>query len=67
MPLGGLGAEALLATRDELAGQRDFGHEDERLLPVRESLGDRLEIDFGLARPGDAVEEGHGEAIARIG
>ena len=49
MPLGRLGAEALLATRDELAGQRDFGHEDERLLPARESLGDRLEIDFGLA------------------
>src|SRR6185295_18856281 len=67
MPLGGLGAEALLATGDELAGERDLGHEDESLFALGKSLGDRLEIDLGLARTGHAVEERHGEAIARIG
>ena len=67
MPFGGLGAEALLAAGDEMAGQRDFGHEHERLLALRQCGGDRLEIDFGLAGAGDAVEQRHGEAVIHIG
>ena len=67
MPFGGLGAEALLAAGDEMAGERDLGHEHERLLALRERRGDRLEINFGLARAGDAVEQRHGEAVVHIG
>ena len=35
-------------------------------LPLRERLGDGLEIDFGLAGAGDAVEQGHAEARAEM-
>ena len=66
VPLGGLGAEALLAAGEEGAGERDLGHEHERLLPALQALRDRLEIDLGLAGAGDAVEQGHGEAVARV-
>ena len=67
MPFGWLGAEALLAAGDEMAGERDLGHEHQRLLALRERCGDRLEIDFGLAGAGDAVEQSHGEAVLHIG
>ena len=67
MPFGGPRAEALLAAGDELAGERDLRHQHEHLLPARERRGDRLEIDFGLARAGDAVEQAHGEAVFGIG
>ena len=36
-------------------------------MPARERRGDRLEIDFRLARAGDAVEQGHREAVFGIG
>ena len=67
MPFGRLGAEALLAAGDELAGEGNLGHQHERLLALRERRGDGLEIDLGLARAGDAVEQRHGEAVARVG
>ena len=66
MPFGGPGAEALLAAGDELAGQRDLGHEHQRLLAAFETLGDGLEIDLRLARAGDAVEQGYGKAVAGV-
>ena len=67
MPFGGPRAEALLAAGDELAGQRDFGHQHEHLLAERQGRGNRLEIDFGLARAGHAVEQAHAETVAGIG
>ena len=67
MPLGGARAETLLATGDELRGERDLGHEHEDLPAARERGGDRLEIDFRLARAGDAVEQRHGEAALGVG
>ncbi len=67
VPFGGAGAETLLAAGDELAGERDLGHQHEHLTPPRQRGCDRLEIDFGLAGAGDAVEQRHGEAAARIG
>ena len=66
MPLGGTGAEALLAAGDELAGERDLGHQHEHLAPARQRSRNRLEIDFRLARACDAVEQAHGETAAGI-
>ena len=59
MPFGGPRAEALLAAGDELTGQRDLGHQHQRLLALPKGLRDRLEIDLGLARAGDTVEQGN--------
>ena len=67
MPLGRARAETLLAAVDELTGECDLGHEHEHLPAARERRRDRLEIDFGLARAGDPVEQRHGEAAAGIG
>jgi len=66
MPLGGLRAEAFLAAGDKLTGERDLRHQHQRLAATLETLGDGLEIDFRLAGAGDAVEQGHGEAVARV-
>ena len=46
-------------TIEELPGQRDLRHQDQRLFAAPDDFGDRLEIDFGLARAGDAVEQRH--------
>ena len=57
MPGHRIAAEAGGEALQEGLGQRDFGEQDERLAALPERLGDRLEIDFGLARAGDAVEQ----------
>ena len=57
MPLGRAGAETLLAAGNELIGERDLGHQHQHLLAACQRGGDGLEIDFGLARAGDAVEQ----------
>src|SRR5262249_16992879 len=67
MPLGRTCAEALLAAGNELPGQRNLGYQHQRLLTASKRSGDRLEIDFGLARAGDAVEQAYREAAAGIG
>ena len=58
MPFGGRGGEACGEPRVPLGAQRDFGEQDERLATRAERGGYGLEIDLGLARAGDAVEEG---------
>ncbi len=45
-------------------GQRDLGEQDKDLHTLPNRLGDGLEIDFGLARTGDAVEQDRVEAFA---
>ena len=63
MPLAGPAAEALLEPLQELAGQRDFGQQDQHLaVPPAQRIRDRLEIDLGLARAGHAVEQRRAEA-----
>ncbi len=57
MPFGGAGAETRREAVEELRGQRDFRQQDERLTPGAQRRGDRLEIDFRLARAGDAFEQ----------
>ena len=49
--------EAQREAVEKLAGQRYFRHQDQRLLAATDDLGDRLEIDLGLARTGDAIEQ----------
>ena len=63
MPGDRLAAEAGGEAGQEGLGQRDFGEQDQRLLALPDRLGDRLEIDLGLARSGDAVEQDRVEAL----
>ncbi len=42
---------------EELRGERDLRHQDEALPAAPDRVGDCLEIHFGLARAGDAVEQ----------
>ena len=64
MPGDRRAAEARLEALEERLGQRDLGQQDQRLLPLAQALGDRLEIDLGLARAGDSVEQHRVEALA---
>ena len=57
VPLRGPGAEARLDPVEELDRERDLGQEHQRLPPAPQRLGDRLEIDLGLPRPGDPLEQ----------
>ena len=64
MPGDGRAAEPRFEAFEERLGQRDLGKEDERLLSLAQAFGDRFEIDFGLARAGDAVEQDRIETLA---
>ena len=57
VPLGRPRAEAGGETVEELRRQRDLRQQHQRLPPGAQGRGDRLEIDFGLARAGDAFEQ----------
>ena len=67
MPLRRGASEALLETAQELTGERDLGQHDERLPTFLEGAGDGLEIDLGLARAGDTVDERDGEVAGIYG
>ena len=62
MPFGRTHAEALGEAIEKLRGQRDLRHQDQHLLVAPDRFGHRLEIDLGLARAGDAVDQRHREA-----
>src|SRR6185369_3056656 len=64
MPSHGLAAEARLEALQERFGQGDFGEQNQRLLSLTEALGNRFEIDLGLARARNAVEQNGIEALA---
>ena len=57
MPFRRPHAEALGEAVEELRGERDLRHQDQRLPAAPDRFGHRLEIDLGLARAGDAVEQ----------
>ncbi len=61
MPFGRPCAEALGEAVEKAVGERDLRQQDQRLLAAAQGFGDRLEIDLGLARAGDAVEQMHRE------
>ncbi len=50
---------------EELRGERDFRHQDQCLTPVADVVGDGLEIDFGLAGAGDAVDQEGGKSAVQ--
>ena len=62
MPFQRTHAETLGEAIEELSGQRDLRHQDQRLLSAPDDFRNRLEIDFRLARTGDAVEQRDMEA-----
>ena len=55
-------AEAVLEAAQEVLGQRDLGEQDQHLPAALQRGGDPLEIAFGLARSGHAVEQEGPEA-----
>ena len=57
MPFCRAHAEAGGEAVEELRGERDLRHQDEALPAAADAVRHRLEIDFGLSRAGDAVEE----------
>ena len=57
MPFGRPRAEARGETVEKLRRERDFRHQDQGLAAFAQRRGDSLEIDFGLARAGDAFEQ----------
>ena len=67
MPGDRRAAEARLEALEEWLGERDLGQQDQRLFVLPQALGDRLEIDLGLARAGDSVEQHRIEALADRG
>ena len=64
MPFGRAHAEAAGEAIEELSGERNFRHQDEHLAAGRERRRDRFEINFGLARAGDAFEQRRRETAA---
>ena len=64
MPQRRRDAEAALEALQPLRGQRDLRQQHQRLPARRAGCGDRLEIDLGLARAGDAVEQRDAEKRA---
>ncbi len=57
MPFARTRAKAILHPRKELCRQRDFGQEDQRLPPLPQTFGHRLEVDLGLAGPGHPLQK----------
>ena len=50
-------AEARLEAPDGLRRERDLGHEHDHALAALERRGGRAQVDLGLARAGDAVQQ----------
>ena len=65
MPFRRAHAEARGEAVEELRGERDLRHQDQALPAGADRVGHRLEINFGLARAGDAVEQR--DRIAALG
>ncbi len=63
MPFRRLHAEAAGKALQERLGEGDFRQQDQRLTARPHGLGHRLEIDLGLARTGDAIQQVDGEAV----
>jgi len=62
VPRGRGAAEAGFEALEEGFGEGDFGEQDEGLFAGAEGGSDGFEIDFGLARSGDSVEQDRVEA-----
>ena len=57
--------EARPEARDQLRGERDLGHQHERLFAALQNGGDRVQIDLGLAAAGHAVQQMRSECAER--
>ena len=65
MPLQGTHAKTLREAIEELAGQRDLRHQNQRLLATADRFRNGLEINFGFSRAGDAIEQRDVKAAVR--
>ena len=63
MPFGWADAEPLLKSLKPLCGQGDFGQQNQYGLICCEGGRDGFKINFRLAGPGNAVQQGHRECI----
>ena len=57
---GDAAAEDALHALDELRREGDLGNQQQYVAAPRQHLGDQVDVDFGLARPGDALQQGRG-------
>ena len=57
-------AEDAFEPRDQLRRDGDFGHEQQHVAAAGERFGDQVDVQFGLARAGDAVQQ-HGAPSCR--
>ena len=64
MPFQRRRAEAVGEPRQPLRRQSDFGQQHQNLTAHRQGPGDGLEIDLGLARSGDAVQQVNRKTVA---
>jgi hypothetical protein len=60
-----LRAKTRLDPGEEAGRQSDLGQQHQRLAALGDALGHRLQIDLGLARAGDALQQGGAEAPGR--
>ena len=67
MPFRRAVAEARGESVEKLRRERDFRHQDQSLATLAQSLGDRLEIDLGLAGAGHAFKQDGLERFRRDG
>ena len=63
MPFAGTHAKAGGETIQKLRRQRDLGHQNQRLPPLRHRSRCSLKINLGLARSGDAFKQRAGESV----
>ena len=66
MVSGDTAAEDSLHALDELRREGDLGDEQQHVAPRAEHLGDQMDVDFGLARAGDSLQQG-GRAPCGVG
>ena len=62
MPFPRGGCKPRLEAFQPLRAEGDFRQQHQHLAALLQGLGDGLEIDLGLARPGNAIQHGDGEA-----
>ena len=53
-------AEDALHARDELGREGDLGNQQQHVAAARQHFGDQVDVDFGLARAGDSLQQGRG-------
>ena len=59
-------SQALAETRQRLWRQADFRHQHQGLLATRQAVGNRMQVNLGLAAAGHAIQQYGGEAVCGL-